>query len=148
MILGIRVCYFAPVKVIISCFHGVTFYCYYFLFSKDNFLARWIWMSKHKVCWRCYIDYFLCPPENFASSKLPLSELPPKEAKVVVCGGGMVGTSVLYHLAMLGWGKDVVMLEQGRSTAFIFIVHQIIYIIFFLYKELKLQIKDIPLWRH
>lgn len=54
---------------------------------------------------------------------------------MVVCGGGMVGTSVLYHFAMLGWGKDVVMLEQGRSTAFIFIVfHQIIYIIFFLYK--------------
>ncbi|MPC23106.1 Pyruvate dehydrogenase phosphatase regulatory subunit, mitochondrial [Portunus trituberculatus] len=52
--------------------------------------------------------------ENFASSKLVLDDLPPKEAKVVVCGGGMVGTSVLYHLAMLGWGKDVVMLEQGR----------------------------------
>lgn len=52
--------------------------------------------------------------ENLASSRLLLDELPPKEAKVVVCGGGMVGTSVLYHLAMLGWGKDVVMLEQGR----------------------------------
>ncbi|XP_042241378.1 pyruvate dehydrogenase phosphatase regulatory subunit, mitochondrial-like [Homarus americanus] len=48
------------------------------------------------------------------SSTLPLDDVPPKNAKVVVCGGGMVGTSVLYHLAMLGWGADTVMLEQGR----------------------------------
>ncbi|XP_066969393.1 pyruvate dehydrogenase phosphatase regulatory subunit, mitochondrial [Macrobrachium rosenbergii] len=50
----------------------------------------------------------------FLSSTIPLNETPPKKAKVVICGGGMVGTSVLYHLAELGWGKDAVMLEQGR----------------------------------
>jgi len=37
----------------------------------------------------------------------------PKEAQVVVCGGGIVGCSVAYHLAKLGW-KDVLLLEQGR----------------------------------
>ncbi|KAK8393212.1 hypothetical protein O3P69_013309 [Scylla paramamosain] len=73
--------------------------------STDILQGRWV--SSHQ-----YQQLDL--EENFASSKLVLDELPPKEAKVVVCGGGMVGTSVLYHLAMLGWGKDVVMLEQGR----------------------------------
>lgn len=47
-------------------------------------------------------------------SLLQLDESPPKKAKVVICGGGMVGTSLLYHMAMLGWGADTVMLEQGR----------------------------------
>src|SRR5882672_5466313 len=35
----------------------------------------------------------------------------PSEAKVVVVGGGVIGTSVAYHLTQLGW-KDVVLLEQ------------------------------------
>jgi len=37
----------------------------------------------------------------------------PAQAQVVICGGGITGTSVAYHLAKLGW-KDVVLLEQGR----------------------------------
>lgn len=43
------------------------------------------------------------------SQLLPL----PSQARVVICGGGIVGTSVAYHLAKLGW-TDVVLLEQGR----------------------------------
>src|SRR5437870_1616629 len=38
---------------------------------------------------------------------------PPKETKVVIVGGGIVGCSVAYHLAKLGW-KDVVLLEQNQ----------------------------------
>lgn len=37
----------------------------------------------------------------------------PSQARVVICGGGVVGTSVAYHLAKLGW-TEVVLLEQGR----------------------------------
>ena len=37
----------------------------------------------------------------------------PQAAQVVVCGGGVVGCSVAYHLAKLGW-TDVIVLEQGR----------------------------------
>lgn len=37
----------------------------------------------------------------------------PSQARVVICGGGIVGTSVAYHLAKLGW-TEVVLLEQGR----------------------------------
>lgn len=37
----------------------------------------------------------------------------PAEAQVVICGGGIMGTSVAYHLSKMGW-KDIVLLEQGR----------------------------------
>ncbi len=40
----------------------------------------------------------------------------PAEAKAVVIGGGVVGCSVAYHLAKLGW-KDVVLLERKRLTS-------------------------------
>ncbi|XP_014666984.1 PREDICTED: pyruvate dehydrogenase phosphatase regulatory subunit, mitochondrial-like isoform X2 [Priapulus caudatus] len=39
----------------------------------------------------------------------------PQQARVVVCGGGVIGTSVLYHLTERGW-NDVVLLEQGRLS--------------------------------
>ena len=37
-------------------------------------------------------------------------------AQAVVVGGGLVGCSVLYHLAKLGW-KDVVLLERDELTS-------------------------------
>ena len=37
-------------------------------------------------------------------------------ARVVVIGGGVVGCSILYHLAKLGW-KDVVLLERKELTS-------------------------------
>jgi dimethylglycine dehydrogenase len=37
-------------------------------------------------------------------------------ARVVVIGGGVVGCSVLYHLAKLGW-SDIVLLERAELTA-------------------------------
>ena len=37
----------------------------------------------------------------------------PDRAKAVICGGGVVGCSVAYHLAKIGI-KDVILLEQGR----------------------------------
>ena len=40
----------------------------------------------------------------------------PSRAQVVVIGGGVVGTSVAYHLTTLGW-TDVVLLEQGRLSS-------------------------------
>ncbi|XP_039618341.1 uncharacterized protein LOC120534902 [Polypterus senegalus] len=50
-----------------------------------------------------------------SEGKSILSPLP-SQARVVICGGGIIGTSVAYHLAKLGW-KDVVLLEQGRLGA-------------------------------
>src|SRR5664280_2054706 len=43
------------------------------------------------------------------------SELPTR-ARVVVIGGGVIGCSVAYHLAALGW-SDVVLLERDRLTS-------------------------------
>ncbi|NOU27384.1 MAG: FAD-dependent oxidoreductase [Polyangiaceae bacterium] len=40
----------------------------------------------------------------------------PKRARVVVIGGGVIGCSVAYHLAHMGW-KDVVLLERDRLTS-------------------------------
>src|SRR5712691_12087221 len=36
----------------------------------------------------------------------------PAQAKVVVIGAGIVGNSMAYHLARLGW-KDIVLIDQG-----------------------------------
>jgi 4-methylaminobutanoate oxidase (formaldehyde-forming) len=40
----------------------------------------------------------------------------PDRTRVVVIGGGVIGTSVAYHLAHIGW-KDVVLLERDRLTS-------------------------------
>jgi heterotetrameric sarcosine oxidase gamma subunit len=39
----------------------------------------------------------------------------PSRARVVIIGGGVIGTSVAYHLTMLGW-TDVLLLEQGQLS--------------------------------
>lgn len=38
----------------------------------------------------------------------------PKHAKTVICGGGVMGAAVAYHLAAKGFGSEVVLLEQDR----------------------------------
>src|SRR3990167_3885732 len=40
----------------------------------------------------------------------------PSRARVVIIGGGVIGCSVAYHLAHMGW-KDVVLLERDRLTS-------------------------------
>src|SRR6267378_2161027 len=40
----------------------------------------------------------------------------PKRTRVIVVGGGIIGCSVAYHLAHMGW-KDVVLLERDRLTS-------------------------------
>jgi len=40
----------------------------------------------------------------------------PTHARVVIVGGGVIGTSIAYHLAHLGW-NDIVLLERDRLTS-------------------------------
>ncbi len=40
----------------------------------------------------------------------------PSSARVVIIGGGVIGCSVAYHLAKLGW-KDIVLLERKQLTS-------------------------------
>jgi len=42
----------------------------------------------------------------------------PKEARVVVCGGGVMGGAVAYYLSLLGWGPETVLVESGRCESF------------------------------
>lgn len=44
-----------------------------------------------------------------------MAELP-KQANVVIIGGGVIGCSVAYHLAKMGW-NDVVLLERQQLTS-------------------------------
>ena len=37
----------------------------------------------------------------------------PSESRVIIVGGGVIGCSVAYHLAKLGW-SDIILLEQGE----------------------------------
>ena len=46
---------------------------------------------------------------------MPEKELPAR-ARVVIIGGGIIGTSLAYHLAHLGWA-DVVLLERDHLTS-------------------------------
>jgi len=41
---------------------------------------------------------------------------PPKQARCVIIGGGVIGCSVAYHLTKLGW-QDVVLLERKKLTS-------------------------------
>ncbi|XP_059055384.1 pyruvate dehydrogenase phosphatase regulatory subunit, mitochondrial isoform X4 [Achroia grisella] len=36
----------------------------------------------------------------------------PSEAKVVICGGGVMGAAVAYHLAKRGWGEKTILIER------------------------------------
>src|SRR3984957_4763993 len=40
----------------------------------------------------------------------------PAHARVVIIGGGIIGTSVAYHLAHMGW-KDIVLIERDQLTS-------------------------------
>jgi glycine cleavage system aminomethyltransferase T/glycine/D-amino acid oxidase-like deaminating enzyme len=40
----------------------------------------------------------------------------PKRARVVIVGGGVIGTSIAYHLSKIGW-QDVVLLERKQLTS-------------------------------
>ena len=44
-----------------------------------------------------------------------MNQAPPTQARVVIVGGGIVGSSIAYHLTKLGVA-DVIVLERGTLT--------------------------------
>src|SRR5579862_8382643 len=55
-------------------------------------------------------------PEYRAVSSASSDRSLPKQARVVIIGGGMAGCSIAYHLAKLGW-TDVLLLERAQLTS-------------------------------
>ena len=52
----------------------------------------------------------------FYCSKKPLNKLLKEDAEAFVIGGGVLGTSIAYHLTKAGM-KDVILLEKSELTA-------------------------------
>lgn len=44
------------------------------------------------------------------------SELLPKKARIVICGSGLAGSSLAYHLSLLDHGHHTVLLERGTIS--------------------------------
>jgi glycine cleavage system aminomethyltransferase T/glycine/D-amino acid oxidase-like deaminating enzyme len=56
------------------------------------------------------------PGDQFpGADRLAGADQLPGRARVVIIGGGVIGTSVAYHLTTLGW-TDVLLLEQGQLS--------------------------------
>ena len=55
-------------------------------------------------------------PEIYQEQTRQNTKALPSHARVVIIGGGVVGCSILFHLAKYGW-KDVVLLERSELTS-------------------------------
>ena len=53
---------------------------------------------------------------NIQTDEAAKGKTPPSHAKVAIIGGGVVGCSILFHLAKFGW-KDVILLERDELTS-------------------------------
>lgn len=58
--------------------------------------------------------------EQYNTKRRYESNTLPTQAKAVICGGGVMGAAVAYHLAIKGLGHQVVLLEQERYKYNIF----------------------------
>ena len=85
--------------------------------SVSNYFSKLVNEHLNKTC-------FSSQPSISTTSSIDTKEntlvKPPAATKVVICGGGLIGTSVAYHLAQLGY-KDVVLVTRdnlGSGTTF------------------------------
>jgi NADPH-dependent 2,4-dienoyl-CoA reductase/sulfur reductase-like enzyme len=81
--------------------HAIT--CRYLLNARHNTSADSRYQSTASFSYEA--------EDNSVGDGAPMSL--PKEAKVVICGGGVMGAAVAYHLAELGWGPQTVLIDKG-----------------------------------
>lgn len=67
----------------------------------------------HSTSGGTFANTFNRTAETNAPRKYESNTLPSK-AQTVICGGGIMGAAVAYHLALYGLGHEVVLLEQDR----------------------------------
>jgi len=53
-------------------------------------------------------------PQQAADLSEELAGQLPVKSRVVICGGGITGASVAYHLGLRGWGGETLLVEQDR----------------------------------
>src|SRR5688572_11996793 len=77
------------------------------------------WCKRHMGGHACHVTFFRghntwrsCSPPY----RRPYMAEVPKQAQVVIIGGGVGGCSIAFHLTQLGW-KDVVILERHELTS-------------------------------
>lgn len=73
--------------------------------------------QKNKVLSRNHKTAEVITKLNNATSENSEHVLP-KEARVVICGGGVMGGAVAYYLSLLGWGAETVLIESSRCESF------------------------------
>lgn len=61
-------------------------------------------------------DTFAQSTLNIQTDETSRGKALPSHTKVAIIGGGVVGCSILYHLAKFGW-KDVILLERSELTS-------------------------------
>lgn len=62
---------------------------------------------------------------DYSEKKTHPEITPPRAARVVICGGGVMGASVAYYLGKLGWANETVLIEQNKLVLFYFKEHKI-----------------------
>lgn len=62
----------------------------------------------------CLLSTLINKTHSSTEHGFDTSSVPPKNARVVICGGGVMGAAVAYHLSQLGWGADTVLIEQSK----------------------------------
>src|SRR5439155_21691313 len=71
---------------------------------------------KQRTSQARFISRHICTVSVIIGAWVSLEVIMKANYRAVVIGGGVVGASVLYHLAKLGW-RDIVLLEREVLTA-------------------------------
>ncbi|XP_006618712.1 pyruvate dehydrogenase phosphatase regulatory subunit, mitochondrial [Apis dorsata] len=76
-----------------------------------------LFCNKFITKWDNFVFYNCNKRIRHSSSKSTITNEDvdlPKETKVVICGGGVMGGAVAYHLSLMGLGSQTVIIESGR----------------------------------
>lgn len=81
-----------------------------------------IWQLNNRIGANRWINISSSPkecPQVALDTTDIIAGVPPKNARVVICGGGIMGAAVAYHLALAGWGPHTVLIDQGRYLSIV-----------------------------